>query len=85
MIYTGWSVLPKTKSQDILNPYSCSDPNKMASQISTQLVADSSVLWSLPNEASHVFQKERFLVCIILLGVKIQDYVYLYIHGQMVS
>lgn len=59
MIYTEWSVLPKTKSQDILNPYSCSDPNKMASRISTQLVADSSVLWSLPNEASHVFQKEK--------------------------
>lgn len=31
----------------------------MASGISTQLAADSSVLWSLPNEASHVFQKER--------------------------
>lgn len=59
MIYTGWSVLSKMKSQDILKPYSCSDQNKMASGISTQLAADSSVLWGWPSEASHVFQKER--------------------------
>lgn len=51
MMYIGKSVLSKTKSQDILKPYSCSDQNKMASGISTQLAADSSVLWSLPNEA----------------------------------
>lgn len=59
MIYTGWSVLSKTKSQDILKCYSCCDQNKMASGISTQLAADSSVLWTLPNEASHEFQKEK--------------------------
>lgn len=57
----------------------------MASKISTQLAADSSASWSLPNEDKFMyFRKKGFLVYIFLLGVKIQDYVYLRIHGQMV-
>lgn len=57
----------------------------MASRISTQLDADSSASRSLPNEDKFMyFRKKGFLVYIFLLGVKIQDYVYLHIHGQMV-
>lgn len=31
------------------------------------------------------FRKKGFLDSIFLLGVKTQDYVYLHVHGQMVS
>lgn len=65
MIETGCSVLSKRKSQGILKPYSCSEQNKMASKISTQLAADSSASWSLPNEDKFMyFRKKGFLVYI---------------------